>query len=448
MASTAQSDDAEVTSRIVTFVRETRLTDMPAVALEQAKLLILDTLGISLAATSHKIGEIIAAHSNEAIAYEEATIIGCKRRGGAAAAALANGTLANALDFDEGNHVVTHVLPAAFAMAERQGASGSDLLAAFIVGFEVGVRMKDAIDGMRNEGRGPTRRGFWHVGLEGPIAATAATARLLGLDHLGTSMALGISTCSAGGFRRNMGTMAKAFHSGHAARAAIEAALLAERGFTADVQALEAPLGLMRAVTAPEDPDWTAITERLGRPFGLAGRVKIKPYPACTPIQPVIEAVLALRREAGFAGKDVDLVEADLHVFSLFRSDPADADAVGFSGPYLVAAAVVHGKLGLDEVAQENVNDPTVRALMTRICHQPQTEDEKVTIRLADGRILSRRVEPVRRLATPAEVIAKYRDCAGLALPPHAVDELQERVLALDAQIDITRCAMLLRGGE
>jgi 2-methylcitrate dehydratase PrpD len=446
MGTAAQSEDANMTGRMIAFLQETALAAVPAVALVQAKLLILDTIGVALAATTHPIGAIIADHAGEVETRAEATIIGRSQRVTAPAAALANGTLANALDFDEGNHVVTHVLPAALAMAERQNASGHDLLAAFIVGFEVGVRMKDAIDGGRDEGRGPTRRGFWHVGLAGPIAATAAAARLLGLGHKDTAMALGISTCSAGGFRRNMGTMAKAFHSGHAARAAVEAVLLAERGFTADAQALEAPLGFTRAVTAPEQPDWKAITEKLGRPFNLAGKVKIKPYPACTPIQPVLEAVLALRREAGFAADDVALVEADLHTFSLFRLDPADADAVGFSGPYLIAAALVHGKVGLDEVAPENVGDPKIRALMKRIRHQPQNDDEKVTIRLADGRSLERPVLGVRRLITRAEVVAKYRDCAARALSARAVDELQDLVLALEDQNDLVRCAMLLAG--
>jgi 2-methylcitrate dehydratase PrpD len=440
------SEHPPVTPRIVAFARDTALADVPADAVAQAKLLILDTLGVSLAAGTHAIGTLIASHASERICRAEATIIGGGGRVDAPNAALANGTLANALDFDEGNHVVTHVLPAALAMAERQGASGSALLTAFIIGYEIGARLKDAIDGARDQGRGPTRRGFWHVGLAGPIAATAAAARLFGLDAQKTAMAIGIASCSAGGFRRNMGTMAKAFHSGHAARAAIEAVLLAERGFTADPQALEAPLGFMRALTAPEEPDWDAVIARLGNPFGLAGKVKFKPYPACTPIQPVLEAVLSLRGEAGFGYEEVVAVEADLHIFSLFRLDPADADAVGFSGPYLVAAAIVHGKVGLDEVEAEAVHDPRVRALMPRIDHRPQKEDETVTIRLADGRILTRAVAPVRRLAGEAQVAAKYRDCANRALDADAVAELQARVLAIETETDIRRLAELYGG--
>ena len=446
MTMAADSKNFDITGRIVTFARETELAEVPAQAVTQAKLLLLDTLGVCLAATTHEIGKIIAAYASEAPSRAQATILGSRARVDALSAALANGTLANALDFDEGNHVVTTVLPAAFAMAERQEASGGALLMAFIIGYETGVRLKDAIDGARDQGRGPTRRGFWHFGLEGPIAAAAASARLLGLGQQATAMALGLSTCSASGFRRNMGTMAKAFHSGHAARAGVEAALLAARGFTADAQALEAPLGFMRALTAPEEPDWSAILDRLGRPFDLAGKVKFKPYPACTPIQPVLEAVLALRREADFTHGDIAEVEADLHTFSLFRLDPADADAVGFSGPYLVAAALVHGKVGLDEVEAEAVQAPPLRSLMKRIRHRPQKEDETVTIRLSDGRALTRKVAPVRRLSGETEVIAKFRDCAGRALSASAVDELQDLVLALERQTDLTRLARLLGG--
>jgi len=128
-----------------------------------------------------------------------------------------------------------------------------------------------AIDARRRAQRGPTHRGWWHVGLVGPIAAALATCRLMPLDARPTASAIGIASCSSGGLRRNMGTMAKALHSGNAARAGIEAATLAQRGFTADRAIIEAPLGFLQAVVNPEDSDLAAITERLGRPYVLEG---------------------------------------------------------------------------------------------------------------------------------------------------------------------------------
>src|SRR5262249_7034363 len=146
------------------------------------------------------------------------------------------------------------------------------------------------IDAKRRQQGGPTHRGWWHVGLIGPIAAAMAAGRLLGLDREQLATAIGIATASSGGFRRNMGTMAKALHSGNAARAGIEAVLLARRGFTGDPEIIEAPLGFLQAVVQPEDRDLAAITERLGRPYVLEGVLRIKRFPACNPGHPLIDA--------------------------------------------------------------------------------------------------------------------------------------------------------------
>src|SRR5665213_1679549 len=100
MGTAAQAEDVDMTGRMIAFLQETALAAVPAVALVQAKLLILDTIGVALAATIHPVGAIIAAHAGEAETRAEATIIGSARRVGAPEAALANGTLANALAFD------------------------------------------------------------------------------------------------------------------------------------------------------------------------------------------------------------------------------------------------------------------------------------------------------------------------------------------------------------
>src|SRR5262249_55063218 len=160
----------------------------------------------------------------------------------------------------------------ALAVAEHKGASGRHVLDAVVTGYEVGKRLTQAFDSQRSNERGATYRGWWHVGLVGPIPAAVTAARLLALTRNDTAIALGIAGCSSGGFRRNMGTMAKALHSGLAARAGIEAAQLAQRGFTADPDIIEAPLGFIEAVSLPDERDPDAIMDRLGRPYALAGR--------------------------------------------------------------------------------------------------------------------------------------------------------------------------------
>jgi 2-methylcitrate dehydratase PrpD len=208
-----------LTKAICSFVVETRSADIPPAALESAKLLILDTIGITLAASSLPIGKIITQYVADANGRRVATVLGGGLKATPSMAALANGTMANTLDFDGGWHTTTHVVPSALAVVEHQKLSGHDLLDAFVIGAEVGKRLTETFDTSRQvkatraaKTSGPTARGHWHVGLAGPIATAAVAARLLKLSTEQTAMAIGIATCSAGGFRRNMGTMSKAFH--------------------------------------------------------------------------------------------------------------------------------------------------------------------------------------------------------------------------------------------
>src|SRR4051794_1997814 len=124
-----------LTEMLAAFVTETR--DIPEAALEPAKNLILDTVGVALAAASRPIGAIICGHVAEPPSGA-ATVLGSGLKAAPEAAALANGTLANALDFDDGSHLSTHMLPAALALAEHHRLSGKAVLDAFIVAYEAG----------------------------------------------------------------------------------------------------------------------------------------------------------------------------------------------------------------------------------------------------------------------------------------------------------------------
>ena len=439
-------EHSDVTERLVRCALDSNLSDISTTGLDILKRMLLDTFGVALAASHHPVGRMITKHAGAQASSAEAGVLGSPVRTSAAAAAQANGTLANAIDYDDGNHVVTCVLPAALAMAEKTGASGADFLMAFAVSLEIGTRLKDLVDGARKDGGGPTHRGWWHVSLTGPIAAAAAAARLLRLDHQTAAMALAISTTSSGGFRRNMGTMAKALHSGNSARAGVEAALLAQDGFTGDPQAIEAPLGFARAVCAPEEPDWAAL-DRLGPPFFFerASLAKTKPYPCCTPIQPVLDAALALRAEHGLTANEIVSVDADLHRFSLFRHEASDVDAVGFCGSFLLAAALVRGRMGLDETGEDGVRDPTIHAMMQRIAHT-KSDPERVVISTRDGRQFSKTVGPIRRLTTLEEVVRKFDECASHAIPRNNIATLREAILNVEREPDLQRIMQLAAG--
>jgi 2-methylcitrate dehydratase PrpD len=434
------SEVPPLTDILTAFVAETAASEVPEAAIEPAKNVILDTVGVVLAAANRSIGKIITSHVTAAPGSPAvASVFGANLKVSPEMAALANGTLANALDFDDGSHLATHILPAALAVAEHHCLSGKALLDAFIVAHEAAARLTQLIDAKRRQQRGPTHRGWWHVGLVGPMAAAMAACRLLKLDRHQTATAIGIASCSSGGFRRNMGTMAKALHSGNAARAGIEAAMLAQRGFTADTAIIESPLGFLQAVVLPEDRDLAAVTERLGRPYVLEGPQRIKRFPACNPGHPLIDATLRLIRDEHVCVEDVESIEADLHTFSLLRLEPWDDESAGFSGAFLIAAILIRGDFTLNQLTDEVVQDPRVKALMRRIRHVAAGEPETIKVLFRNGRTVSVDVLPVQRLTTRESICEKFRACGATVLKPQSLETLQSQVLTLDAQPDISR---------
>jgi 2-methylcitrate dehydratase PrpD len=433
-------DGQPLTDSLATFVAGTPSEAITTAAVEPAKNVILDTIGVALAASTRSIAKIVVRHvAANAGATATATVLGAGIKASAPMAAFANGTLANALDFDEGSHLSTHILPAALAVAEDRGLSGRATLDAFILAYEAGARLTQAIDFRRRQRGGPTHRGWWHVGLIGPIAAAMAACRLLGLDAHQTATAIGIATCSSGGFRRNMGTMAKALHSGNAARAGIEAAMLARDGLTADTTIIEAPLGFLQAVALPEELDVAAITERLGRPFVLEGTLRIKRYPACNPGHPLIDAALRLVNERGIDADAIESVEADLHPFSLLRGEPSDEESAGFGGAFLIAAALIHGCFTLDQLNVDVLRDQRIGALMKRIRHVPAGESETMIALLRDGRRERIDVRPVSRLSERAGILEKFDRCATPVVGGSAAEIVRQQIGILEDLPDLSR---------
>jgi 2-methylcitrate dehydratase PrpD len=434
------SDGQPLTEILTSFVIDTPSEAIPTVVIERAKNVILDTVGVALAASARSIGKIVVRHVAESAGVPAtATVLGAGIKTSAPMAALANGTLANALDFDDGSHLSTHILPAALAVAEHHGLSGKQALDAFILAYEASARLTQAIDFKRRQKGGPTHRGWWHVGLVGPIASAMTACRLVGLDPRQTATAIGIASCSSGGFRRNMGTMAKALHSGNAARAGIEAAMLAQRGFTADPAIIEAPLGLLQAVVAPEDRDLAAITERLGQPYVLEGALRIKRYPACSPGHPLIDAALRLINERRISVDAIESIETDLHIFSLLRIEPWDEESAGFSGAFLIAATLIHGALTLDQLSDDVVRDPRVRALMKCIRHVPAGEPEAMVVVMRDGRRETIDVQPASKLSERVAILEKFGRCAMPVVGRTAAEILKEQIRKLEKHPDLGR---------
>jgi len=436
-----------VGERLARFVVEAE--SIPDDAVHQAKRCLLDTLGVALAGSREESARAVAAWLGDQGGRTEAVVLGRALRLPAADAALANGTAAHALDFDDVSlpmrgHPSAPLLPAVLALSEASGSSGRDILTAFVLGFEVEAKLGRAIGG-------PHYALGWHAtSTLGTLGAAAACARLLRLDAGRTQMALGIAASLASGLQANFGSMTKPLHAGWAARSGVVAAQLAARGFTAGAEALVGPSGFLRAMSGGAELDLTPFGA-LGEPFEIvAPGVGVKLYPCCYATHRAIGAVLDLRAQHGIASANVTEVCVEVNRGGLLplRVEPPATGLEGkFSLEYCLAAALLDGAVGLSSFIDEAVRRPQALEL-TAIVKAAEGDEAaefpiggyaEVRIVLRDGTDHAMRVDVPRgdpsRPLSWEELAAKFRDCAGVALPGGDVDaalRLIERLEGLD----------------
>ena len=197
MQATQVNGPTMLSQKLASFSDSFKIVDAPKSALANAKLAILDCFGVSILAVTEEAGKSLLRVARQEEWSGPCSIWGSETSASARDAAFANGTLAHALDYDDGGHASTYLLAAAMAMAEREDASGEDLLGAFIVGREVRMAL-EPVFADRFEGIGPGARG-WHAnGIFGPVAAACAAGKIMGLDSDRTLHAIGLAAGSCG----------------------------------------------------------------------------------------------------------------------------------------------------------------------------------------------------------------------------------------------------------
>jgi len=451
----------DMTNEIARFVVETPDTRIPSAARLQARRAITDTLGVMLIGSREDCSCIVADVVRGEEARPVATVVGHGFRTSVRSAALVNGVSAHALDYDDVNSAMTGhpsapLLPTLLAVGEQTQASGRDLVTAFILGFEVEVRLG------RGLGRSHYARGWHATATLGTLAAAAAAGRLYHLDAPRMRMALGIAASLASGSRQNFGTMTKPLHPGHAAQNGIAAALLAERGFSADPNILEAPLGFLNLFSPAGDAHPEVVTQGLGDRFEiLDSGISVKQYPCCFGTHRALDATLALRDTAPIAVEEIERVDVLIPKGAaepLIHPRPTAGLEGKFSMQYCVAAALLDGEVKLDSFEDAAVRRSPAQELLRRVeMHEDSTESTAVdgfadvTIVLRDGRRLQRRVDEPRGSAllplSPEELDGKYRDCAGRVLGHEDTARTLEMIHSIEDLPSIsTLMGMLLAG--
>ncbi len=321
------------------YISDSRKRNIPDAIIDAARLCLADWMAVAIGAGDEPAGNIVRKTVAEWQSNGRAHVL----YGGTAApamAALANGTLAHCLDFDDTHigaicHTSAPVWAATLAVGEHRGSSEHDMLRAFVTGYEVATRAGGGL------GQAVTARGWHSTGVWGRVGAAAATAALLGLDQYQAANALGAAATQAGGLTASFGTMAKPFHAGKAAMDGVLAAELAATGFTAATGILDSAGGLDKAliqdgslqIRAPDFSGWEIVEN------------SFKPYAACHLVHPSADAARALGVKADAIQRiRVQVSPLAMQITGTASGRPETALAAKFDLKYCIAMAL-HGQM-------------------------------------------------------------------------------------------------------
>lgn len=364
---------------IAAKLRKVDAEDLPPAVIDICKKDVLDTVAVAFAGSTAAGIPALVDLNRQWGGRQESSLIACSAKVPAPMAAFVNSCMGHALDFDDTHdeavlHAGVCTVPPALAIAERQGGiSGRLLISAVAGGMELMCRLGVATK------LPPPKTGWAYTSVYGAFGATATCAKLLDLTYDQTLNALGIAYSSAAGNMQCIedGALTKRMQPGFAARAGLEAALLAQAGITGARNILDGKYGLFR-VYHKDDYDRSRLLSNLGREYEMAN-LSFKPYPCCRYTHPYIDAAIAL-------GKAVDLEQiTTVTVFvgaaELFLCEPPDVKRsprttvdAQFSIPWTVAVALTNGTVRIGDFTSEALRDSRLLSLA-----------QKVAIRVADG---------------------------------------------------------------
>jgi len=343
-------------------------------------------------------------------------------------------------------------------LAERDRSSGRDMMLAYQVGVEVECKIAEAILPRHYQ------QGFHSTATCGAIGATAAAAKLLGLDREAVRRALSLGASQAGGLRENFGTMTKPFHAGRAAESGVVAAELVALGFTASPIALEADRGFFRAAGGGYSAEM--IDGKLGKPWTFASPgVSIKPHPSGSLTHPGMSVMLDLIHRHDLKPERVRRVAVGTNhnmPNALIHHRPRTELQAKFSMEFCMAILLLERKAGLEQFTDEVVNRPDVQALLQKVDFGVHPEAEAagfdkmttiVEIELDDGTKVRGSADfgkgsPANPMSD-AELSDKFRHCAEWGgLDASRTQRILDTLWKIEALADVRELTALLRVTE
>jgi len=448
------------------FASRLRHDDIPEDVRSRARHLLLDAIGIALASGKYDFAHRTLNAVSGLGGAGPVPVIGMPARLSARDAAVVNGVLCHGLDFDDTHldgviHPTASALPAALSAALHVGASGRELLTAYIIGVEASARLGSVVKGAFHQ------VGFHPTGVVGAFGCALAAGVLFGLSEAELVHAQGIALSMASGSLEFLedGAWNKRLHPGWAAAAGITAAALAKQGFKGASRPYVGRFGLYRSHLGPlaDGCDYDLATAALGSSWEVV-RTAVKPFPACHFTHACIDAALRLRKDDLEVGS-IERIEAFIPgevVKTVCEPEankrrPANSYDAQFSIPYLVAAALVRGQFTLAELDDSALSDPRILAVADTIQYRvdpnsrfPKAYSGEIRIRLKNGARVEAREDINRgapdRPLIDSDIVEKFRANAAISVSPAVAGRVEGAVLGLDEIGDLEEFAKCLAG--
>lgn len=450
MTSRAQS----VTEQVARWIVEVEADEVPPLAVNRVRHLVLDSVGNQFAGMASPTGVRLIRWVEAQGGTPVCTVTAQTFRTTPALATLANAAASHALENDDiatfSSHPNSPLTAAALALGQQLGSSGRDVVAAWAIGWEVTAQTMKVCIGPR--GNELINRGWFNQGFQETLGVAALAARLLHLDIEQTRAALGHAASAMAGMMKNRGTDTKGFTAGSAAMHGVMAGELADLGFTADPDILDGELGVARLLGL-EQGDPERVLEGLGS-WDLATRGStIRLHACCGAAHWSMDAMQHIVRSNDMKAEDIETIEVEIPAF-LTDMVPIHEPASGLQAKYCleydVAVIAIDGRAGIHQYANEAVQRPEAQRLMQRVKTVPMEGpiQSRVVVTLSDGRRFEETVN--RSHGNPAdplsevERLGKFEECAGTLAGETQRQNIAELTARLDELADVGELAAAL----
>ncbi len=443
-----------LTADIGRFLADVTYDDLPLEVLPMVRDAFTDTVAVVMVGVDEPVTDIVRRTLVEPAAAPEARMCLSRHLVSAPNAALLAGSIAHSLDYDDqsmSGHPSAVLVPAILAEAEVLESTGQEMATAYVAGYEVWCEL------WRRD-RGYHAKGWHPTSVFGAMAAAAAGAVLHRLPADQAAAAVAIAGSHAGGLFSNFGSMMKGYHAGMAARGGLEAARLAAAGMSAGADAIENKQGFLMAYSTDGNPDLSS-ESKLGKDWYLPKhKLLIKLHPTCYFLHRSFNGTVKMLAGRNINPDDVESVEVRMgrsQITVLVYDRPKNRWEAEFSGQYGIAAAVVLGRLGVPELADETVLREDMQAFLPKVTLIPVDEvderdpvfspTESVRMTLRSGEVIES--GPIASVPgganeplTSEQLWGKFRECT---LNTHAEIDARELFNALQ-RIDSLPSAKVL----